>query len=476
MSVQFDSSRNRWVVRWSEAGRQRARRFAQEGAARGFDRERRGARLAAREAHAAGLAAELARLRARVETIENELPADAQATGVYSYATKQGVRWRIAVKQSDGTVTTHRGYRTHAAACRARDRATHTETPGAEASFGCFWRRWLAEKQPYLTEGSLEDLETHGRKRLLPHLAHVPVGAISEQHVRDWMARMTEQQRSGALSAKTINNARAALSGALADASRRDLLPRNPCEFVAPLPLEHRELDYLRLAEIDRYLDACTAHYRPLAELLIGTGARISEALALTWPDLNLDQGTVHIHRQQPRGGEGIRPPKGKRSRTVLIGPRLIDALNAHRDTAHGRRPWLFVCPQPTRGRYAQRPATDPPSRRTVHEWHRHALTAARLRDMPLHALRHTAAASWLTTGHNLIFVARQLGHRSITTTEQHYGHLELNLFTTALTTTDEARTVRESVAVGTKRLSRRRTLMTEESSSSPKPASRPAR
>jgi integrase len=44
---------------------------------------------------------------------------------------------------------------------------------------------------------------------------------------------------------------------------------------------------------------------------------------------------------------------------------------------------------------------------------------------MPLHALRHTAAAAWLATGHPLIFVQRQLGHRSITTTEEHYGHLE---------------------------------------------------
>jgi integrase len=58
---------------------------------------------------------------------------------------------------------------------------------------------------------------------------------------------------------------------------------------------------------------------------------------------------------------------------------------------------------------------------------------------MPLHALRHTAAATWLTTGHGLIFVARQLGHRSITTTEQHYGHLELNLFSAALDDTDDA-------------------------------------
>src|SRR5215210_2896180 len=88
------------VVRGSEGGRQRTRRFAEERAARGFDRERREARIAAREAQAAGLASELARLRTRVQTIENQLPADAQATGVYSYATKQGVRWRIAVKRS----------------------------------------------------------------------------------------------------------------------------------------------------------------------------------------------------------------------------------------------------------------------------------------------------------------------------------------------------------------------------------------
>ena len=154
MSVQFDSSRNRWVVRWYEAGRQRSRRFALEAPARAFDAERHEAKAAARDATAARLAGELARLRVRVETIEDQLPVDARDTGIYAYVTKQGVRWRIAVKQPDGIITTRRGYRSNKAACRARDRLTHAEPPGAEASFGCFWRRWLAEKQPYMTEGS----------------------------------------------------------------------------------------------------------------------------------------------------------------------------------------------------------------------------------------------------------------------------------------------------------------------------------
>ena len=86
---------------------------------------------------------------------------------------------------------------------------------------------------------------------------------------------------------------------------------------------------------------------------------------------------------------------------------------------------WLFLCPRPRRGRYSQRSEPVPPNRKTAHDWHEWALEDAGLRDMPLHSLRHTAATAWLATGHPLMFVQRQLGHRSITTTEEHYGHFE---------------------------------------------------
>jgi integrase len=166
---------------------------------------------------------------------------------------------------------------------------------------------------------------------------------------------MTEHRDAGSVSTKTINNARAALSSALADAARKDLLPHNPCQFVAPLPVERSELDYLRLHEIDPYLDACAAHYRPLAAPLIGAGARISEALALTWNDIDLDHGLVHIRRQRPRHGTTPRPTKGKRQRSILIRPRLIATLTTLRPEAAGPTDWLFICPRPTRGRYASR-------------------------------------------------------------------------------------------------------------------------
>ena len=126
----------------------------------------------------------------------------------------------------------------------------------------------------------------------------------------------------------------------------------------------------------------------------------------------------------------------------MQIGPGLVETL-----TELARRPrasrsaddWLFLCPPPRRGRYAGRTEPAPPNRRTVHDWHEAALVDAGLRDMPLHALRHTAAAAWLATGHPLIFVQRQLGHRSITTTEEHYGHLELSFVREAASQTERA-------------------------------------
>jgi hypothetical protein len=104
------------------------------------------------------LAAELGRLRARVEQLERQLPEDARTTGVSAYVTRQGVRWRFAAERADGTITTRRGYRTRDAAARARDRLVSPAPLQTESSFARFWQRWLTDKRPYLTDGISEAL------------------------------------------------------------------------------------------------------------------------------------------------------------------------------------------------------------------------------------------------------------------------------------------------------------------------------
>jgi HEPN domain-containing protein len=71
-------------------------------------------------------------------------------------------------------------------------------------------------------------------------------------------------------------------------------------------------------------------------------------------------------------------------------------------------------------------------------DWHKHALQNATLRDMPLHALRHTAAA-WLAAGNSLMYVQPQLGHADTSTTEHYYGHLERHVLGAGALATEDA-------------------------------------
>jgi integrase len=224
---------------------------------------------------------------------------------------------------------------------------------------------------------------------------------------------------------KTINNSLMVLRLALGHAEEDGLIARNPAasrpgsrERIM-LPAEHREMDYLRLYEIPRYLDACPPGYRPLAEVLIACGLRISEGLALTFTDVDFDGRAVRVLRSAKREGPGS--TKSDRFRSVGFGPRvqgILRDLRAMRTEHDGYDPTalLFVG---TGGDVLER-------RYLSAVVHKRVLRHAGLREsLRLHDLRHTAAASWLACGLPLIYVQRQLGHASIRTTERTYGHLE---------------------------------------------------
>jgi hypothetical protein len=106
MSVHYEPDRRRYVVRWREDGRQRARRFATEGEAESFDAEvnphGRAARQAARPSRTS--------VEARVARVQAERSSQQTQDGLYAYAARHGVRWRFVYRQSDGSLSSRRGF------------------------------------------------------------------------------------------------------------------------------------------------------------------------------------------------------------------------------------------------------------------------------------------------------------------------------------------------------------------------------
>jgi integrase len=152
------------------------------------------------------------------------------------------------------------------------------------------WERWLPRRRPYLEPGTWTGYEIHGRLRLVPAFRGRPLGELSVDDIRGFVAGLAEDVEAGEIAEKTVNNALVTLVVCLNDALQDKLLVANPALRVQRLPPAHIEREYLRLNEIPRYLDGCSDVYRPLADLLIGSGLRISEALALRVSDLELDE------------------------------------------------------------------------------------------------------------------------------------------------------------------------------------------
>ena len=142
MSVQYDPTRAKFVVRWREDGKQRGRRFSSESEARAFDARVNPTALGGQRG-TNGRAAALKRV-ARLDA-ERE-----GRDGVYPYATNRGVRWRIVFRQSDGTLSSRRGFTSPTSAAAARRRLQESVDRGevkvSREDFATFWTRLLADQ------------------------------------------------------------------------------------------------------------------------------------------------------------------------------------------------------------------------------------------------------------------------------------------------------------------------------------------
>lgn len=437
MSVRFD--RGSWEVRWRDgSGRKRAKRFKDEQMARAFDEALREVGPAERRADTAVYGSQ---------------------GGVYPYRTAQGTRWRYVVRRSDGKQTSKRGFTSARAAREAYRRLVaqidRGEVRHTEQTFGSWWDGWLRHRKPYLEPNAWRAYEVDGRKRLVPAFGDVRLDKLGVEQVRTWMDEQAEAVEAEEIAAKTINNTLGTLVVCLNAAVKDRVLAANPALGVERLPPAHIEHDYLRLHEIPVYLDACINVYRPLAEVLVRAGLRISEAIALQVADLELEEtgGFIVVYRSHKKArtrGTASGSTKGDKFRSVEIGRglsrTLMDHLARRDEMTSGDRTDapVFVMPvrerKVDRGRWASAGDPEPFDRNTVSRgWHKIALDDAGLRDMPLHSLRHTAAAAWLAGGNSLMYVQRQLGHADIATTERYYGHLERHVLAAGATATEEA-------------------------------------
>jgi len=167
--------------------------------------------------------------------------------------------------------------------------------------------------------------------------------------------------------------------------------------------------------------------HRNAARWNVALGLRQSEALALRWTDVDLDNGTLTVRRGEHRvRGQGLvyEEPKADRSRRTLALPApLVDALRAHRAAQLEERIAAGALWEDHDLVFAQ-PNGKPIDRKADWRAWKAVLGEAGVRDVRLHNGRHTAATLLLSEGVHPPVVMEVLGHAQMRTTTDTYSHV----------------------------------------------------
>ena len=212
-------------------------------------------------------------------------------------------------------------------------------------------------------------------------------------------------------------------------AIRRGIVPVSPLALLSdderPTGGGVRDHHVWSSEEISRLLSAAedlgrrreaNYDYSPLVRLLVLTGLRVSEALALRWQDIDLLNATINVRHSWSREGQ-LTPPKTKAGRRgVPIAPGLVDMLTLLKPDDASDEDFVFS----TTGR---RPIS-------YHNFRDRgfapALAKAGLADkgITIHGLRSAAVSLYAARGLSMLETATIMGQADPGVTWKHYARL----------------------------------------------------
>ena len=177
--------------------------------------------------------------------------------------------------------------------------------------------------------------------------------------------------------------------------------------------VDQREVRALTRAELARLLEHVPERWRLLFELLAQSGLRISEAIGLTWADVEFGtQPKLLVRRQDCRGEVG--PLKSEHSRRdIPLSPGMARRLWAARGSqAESERVFTSPPGYPLSYPNLLRRVLVPAEKAAGLEW------------VTFHSFRHTCASLLFEAGRDVKQVVAWLGHADAAFTLRTYVHL----------------------------------------------------
>ena len=293
-----------------------------------------------------------------------------------------------------------------------RDMDTQTYVEPSKQTVREYLEGWIKTKQN-LSHKTHREYTAMLERYIYPEVGSQKLHEVTPQRLQMIYQKMTQEL---GLSPRTVQYTHAVVRQAFKQAVRWNLLVRSPAEHLS-IPRQHRkESQILTPKQVGLLLEATHGDdLHPLWMLLLTSGLRPQEALALQWGDLEGAWLTIQRALVEKDGGKfEVGPTKTSSSRRVIaLLDTTVESLRAHQKDTGSIHGFIF------RNRVGRH--LDPSNIRR--RWHT-ALKKAKLPKIRLYDARHTHISHLLAGGVNLKFASERAGHSSIKLTADTYAHV----------------------------------------------------
>lgn len=163
---------------------------------------------------------------------------------------------------------------------------------------------WQTTVKKYeLKPSSYDRLEKTINNNIIPYIGYLQITSITPQDIQQYINQLTDK----GYSYSSIKKAYNAINASLKMAFERDYIRKNPCiNIKLPKQIKHSksDIEFFTDEEAEIIVNAATHRYRTgrymykhgyAVVLLLNTGMRIGELLALKWQNVDFDNGQIYI-------------------------------------------------------------------------------------------------------------------------------------------------------------------------------------
>ncbi|MFJ7995473.1 tyrosine-type recombinase/integrase [Peribacillus frigoritolerans] len=359
------------------------------------------------------------------------------------YTTKQGQLWLFKMdtginpETGKRQTTTRRGFNTKkeaqaAAAKLEQEIANGLLINNNNITYEDVFEQWFATHSKTIKASTKKTIESKFKRHIIPRFGKLKVKDISKAYCQKMINEIAD-------SIASVNDIKIQANQVFKYAVKMDIISKNPMEHVT-IPKQPQELlneenefeerNYWTKEEVKKFLsitkNEISLRDHVLFHLLIYTGARKGELLALTWEDIDFEAGSIRLWRTlfQADGKHIFQTPKTRDSKRLISLDRKTLALlkkwrisQTEEDFANGKlnggNNLVFTRGDgtPLRLAYLNEKLNIVTKKHSLHP-------------ITIHGLRHTHASLLFEAGASIKEVQERLGHADIQMTMNIYTHV----------------------------------------------------